>query len=43
MAISQIKASSIAQDTITWGYSVNANSDWGWDAAIMITATEIKV
>ena len=30
-------------NTTTWGYSFNANSDWGWDAAIMITATEIKV
>ena len=29
-------------NTTTWGYSVNANSDWGWDAAIMLTATEIR-
>ena len=30
-------------NTTTWGYSVGTSSDWGWDAAIMITATEIKV
>ena len=30
-------------NTTTWGYSVGTSSDWGWKAAIMITATEIKV